>query len=92
MKSLRQSHEEIHAGWLFASYDYLTGAEGRKCILKGWEKVVVTEIRLFTVPLFLRGILETGTLPGVAAILICKSERNLGRVSKLPRGAGVGVV
>ena len=31
-------HEETHAGWLFALYDYLTGAEGRKCILKGWEK------------------------------------------------------
>ena len=26
-----------------------------------------------------------------AAILVCKSERDLGRVSKLPRGAGVGV-
>ena len=58
-------HEEIHAGWLFASYDYMTGAEGRKCIFKGWEKAGVTEISLFTVPLFLRGILETGTLSGV---------------------------
>ena len=28
-------HEEIHAGWLFTLYDYLTGAERRKCILKG---------------------------------------------------------
>ena len=28
---------------------------------------------------------------GIAAILVCKSERDLGRVSKLPRGAGVGV-
>ena len=28
---------------------------------------------------------------GTAAILVCKSERDLGRVSKLPRGAGVGV-
>ena len=28
---------------------------------------------------------------GIAVILVCKSERDLGRVSKLPRGAGVGV-
>ena len=25
-------------------YDYLTGAEGRRCILKGWEKAGVKEI------------------------------------------------
>ena len=87
-ENLDTMHEEIHAGWLFASYDYLTGAEESKCILKGWEKAGVTEISLFTVPLFLRGI----TLPGVAAILVCKSERDLGRVSELPRGAGVGVI
>ena len=42
--------------------------------------------------LFFRGIVESGTLrcTGAVAILVCKSERNLGRVSKLPRGAGVG--
>ena len=34
----------IQAGWLVASYDYLTGAEGRKCILKGWEKAGVKDI------------------------------------------------
>ena len=27
---------------------------------------------------------------GTTAILVCKSERDLGKVSKLPRGAGVG--
>ena len=43
----------------------LFGAEGRKCILKGWEKTGVTEIRLFTIPLFLRGILETNLVPRV---------------------------
>ena len=30
-------------------------------------------------------------LDGTAAILVRKSDRDLGRVSKLPRGAGVGV-
>ena len=33
----------IQAGWLVAIYDYLTGAEGRKCILKGWEKAGVKD-------------------------------------------------
>ena len=33
----------LHAGWLVALYDYLTGAEGR-CIFKGWEKAGVKEI------------------------------------------------
>ncbi|KAL9954832.1 hypothetical protein ACROYT_G042413 [Oculina patagonica] len=28
----------LHAGWLVALYDYLTGAEGRRCIFKGWER------------------------------------------------------
>ena len=31
----------LHAGWLVALYDYLTGAEGRRCVLKGWEKVTL---------------------------------------------------
>ena len=34
----------LHAGWLAVLYDYLTGAEGRRCILKGWEKAGVKEI------------------------------------------------
>jgi len=34
----------LHAGWLVALYDYLTGAEGRRCIFKGWEKAGVKEI------------------------------------------------
>ena len=34
----------LHAGWLVALYDYLTGAEGRRCIFKGWEKEGVKEI------------------------------------------------
>ena len=34
----------LHAGWIVALYDYLTGAEGRRCILKGWEKAGVKEI------------------------------------------------
>ena len=58
---------------------------------QGWvaQKLINANPRLFTVPLFFRGIVETGTLDGAAAILVCKSERDLGRVSKLPRG-GVG--
>ena len=43
-EKLDRIHEEIHAGWLFTLYDYLSGAEGRKCILKGWEKAGVAEI------------------------------------------------
>ena len=34
----------LHAGWLVALYDYLTGAEGRRSIFKGWEKAGVKEI------------------------------------------------
>ena len=35
----------IHATWLVELYDYLTGAEGTKHILKGsWEKAGVKEI------------------------------------------------
>ena len=34
----------IQAGWLVALYDYLTEAEGRKCILKGWKKAGVKDI------------------------------------------------
>ena len=34
----------LHAVWLVALYDYLTGAEGRRCIFKGWEKAGVKEI------------------------------------------------
>ena len=42
-------------------------------------------------PYFFVGFSRLVRLDGTAAILVCKSERNLGRVSKLPRGAGVGV-
>ncbi|KAM7442669.1 hypothetical protein ABFA07_008446 [Porites harrisoni] len=34
----------LHAGWLVALYDYLTGAEGRRSIFKRWEKAGVKEI------------------------------------------------
>ena len=37
------------------------------------------------------GFLRPVRFDGTAGILVCKSERDLGRVSKLPRGAGVGV-
>ena len=33
--------KSLHAGWLVALYDYLTGAEGMRCIFKGWEKAGV---------------------------------------------------
>ena len=42
-------------------------------------------------PYFSVGFSRLVRFDGTAAILVCKSERNLGRVSKLPRGAGVGV-
>ena len=34
----------LKKSWLVALYDYLTGAEGRICLLKGWEKVGFKEI------------------------------------------------
>ena len=42
-------------------------------------------------PYFSVGFSRPVHFDGTAAILVCKSERDLGRVSKLPRGAGVGV-
>ena len=42
-------------------------------------------------PYFFVGFSRPVRFYGTAAILVCKSERDLGRVSKLPRGAGVGV-
>ena len=42
-------------------------------------------------PYFSVGFSRPVCFDGTAAILVCKSERDLGRVSKLPRGAGVGV-
>ena len=42
-------------------------------------------------PYFSVGLSRPVRFDGTAAILVCKSERDLGRVSKLPRGAGVGV-
>ena len=42
--------------------------------------------RMFTVPLFFRGFSRPVRFDGAAAILVCKSEYDLGRVSKLPRG------
>ena len=42
-------------------------------------------------PYFSVGFSRPGCFGGAAAILVCKGERDLGRVSKLPRGAGVGV-
>ena len=42
-------------------------------------------------PYFSVGFLRPVRFDGIAAILICKSERDLGRVSKLPRRAEVGV-
>ena len=41
-------------------------------------------------PYFSVGFSRLIRFDGAATILVCKSERDLGRVSKLPRGAGVG--
>ena len=40
-------------------------------------------------PYFSVGFSRQVRFDGTAAILVCKSERDLGRVSKLPRGAGL---
>ena len=42
-------------------------------------------------PYFSVGFSRPVRFDGTTSILVCKSERDLGRVSKLPRGAGVGV-
>ena len=42
-------------------------------------------------PYFSVGFSRPVRFDGTGAILVCKSERDLGRVSKLPRGAGVSV-
>ena len=42
-------------------------------------------------PYFSVGVSRLVRFDGVAAILVCKSERDPGKVSKLLRGAGVGV-
>ena len=42
-------------------------------------------------PYFSVGFSRPVGFDGIAAILVCESERDLGRASKLPRGAGVGV-
>ena len=58
-----------------------------KIIMKFSCAVIQGLARLFTIPLFFRGILETGTLRWSCRHLgQCKSERDLGRVFKLPRG------
>ena len=42
-------------------------------------------------PYFSVGFSRPVCFDGAAVILVCKSECDLGRVSQLPRGAGVGV-
>ena len=42
-------------------------------------------------PYFFVGFSRLLSFDGSAVILVCKGERDLGRVSKLPRRAGVGV-
>ena len=42
-------------------------------------------------PYFSVGFSRPVFFDGAATILVCKSERDLGRVSKLPGGTGVGV-
>ena len=42
-------------------------------------------------PYFSVGFSRLVRFDGTATILVCESKRDLGRVSKLPRGAGVGV-
>ena len=53
---------------------------------KATRKLDCSQSRYFSV-----GFSRPVCFDGAAAILVCKSERDLGRVSKLPRGAGVGV-
>ena len=42
-------------------------------------------------PYFSVGFSRPVRFDGTGTILVCRSERDLGRVSKLPRGAGVSV-
>ena len=43
--------EVLHTGWLVTLYNCLSGADGRRCILKGWEKAGVKEITSSNKPL-----------------------------------------
>ena len=43
-------------------------------------------------PCFSVGLSRLVRFDGAVAILVCKRERNLGRLSELPRGAGWGLV
>ena len=47
----------------------------------------ISQHRLFTVPYFSVGFSRLERFDWTAAIFVCESERNLGIVSKLPRGA-----
>ena len=51
----------------------------------------LTGCRLFTGPYFSEGFARLVLFDWTAAILVCKTERNLGRLSKLPREAVVKV-
>ena len=52
---------------------------------------VTMEVDCSQSPYFSVGFSRPVRFDGTVAILVCKSERDLGRVCKLPRGAGVGV-
>ena len=52
---------------------------------------VEVEVDCSQSPYFSVGFSRPVRFDGTGAILVCKSERDLGRVSKLPRGAGVSV-
>ena len=51
----------------------------------------VKPVRLFSVRYFSMGFSRLVGFDGAAAILVCKSERDLGRMPILSRGAGVGI-
>ena len=50
------------------------------------DQAVVSLIDCSQSPYFSVGFSRPVRFDGAAAILVCKSERDLGRVSKLPRG------
>ena len=58
-----------------------------------WKLVVIhkTYLDCSQSPYFSVGFSRAVHFDGTAAILVCKRERDLGRVSQLPRGAEVGV-
>ena len=81
--TVQAPRERSHLG----AFGKMSGLSGNAPLdLKETETIDCSQSPYFSV-----GFSRPVRFGGTSAILVCKSERDLGRVSKLPRGAGVGV-